>query len=149
MERALAAKRITFVQLRQAVTLLVGAGHLAPVRSMEEAARARAVSDRLNVHLLQKARGNGDVGFLASPLTGGGVPVDRMQQLFLLSLARGRTEPAEWAQDAWQVLAAQGQRLLREGKAIEGSEENLAVVAAQAQTFAQKRLPVLKALGIV
>ena len=148
LEQTLRARGITFGQLRQAVTLLVGAGHVMPVRDPAEAARARVVSDRLNAHLLQKARGNGDVGCLASPLTGGGVPTDRVQQLFLLSLARGRTEAAEWAQEAWQVLAAQGQRLLRDGKPIESSEENLAAVTVQAQTFAKKRLPILQALGI-
>lgn len=148
LEQAVLAKGLTFGQLRQAVTLLVGAGHLAPVRNPAEVARVRVLSDRLNVHLLQKARGSGDVAFLASPLTGGGVPVDRLQQLFLLSAARGRTKPAEWARDAWQVFAAQGQRLLREGKPIEGSEENLAAVMAQAEGFARKRQPVLQALGI-
>ena len=148
LEQALLPKNITFAQIRQAITLLVGAGNVALVRSLAEVARARALTDRLNAQLLQRARGNGDVEYLASPLTGGGVRVDRMQQLFLLSLARGRTEAAEWAKDAWQILAAQGQRVIRDGKPIEGSEANLAAVTAQAETFAKKRMPVLQALGI-
>jgi hypothetical protein len=46
------------------------------------------------------------------------------------------------------VLNQQGQRILKEGKALETAEENLSELTAQATTFAEKQLPILKALGI-
>jgi hypothetical protein len=46
-------------------------------------------------------------------------------------------------------LVQQGQRILKEGKALETAEENLAELTAQADTFAEKQLAILKALGIV
>ena len=46
------------------------------------------------------------------------------------------------------VLAAQGQKILKEGEPLDSAEENLAELTAQAQTFADKQLPILKALGI-
>jgi len=85
---------------------------------------------------------------LASPVSGGGYPVNRFQQLFLLALAQGKKQPAEWAQFAWSILAAQGQKLVKEGKAVESAEDNLAELTPQATTFAEKQLPILKALQI-
>jgi Predicted methyltransferase regulatory domain len=41
---------------------------------------------------------------LASPVTGGGVPISRFQQLFLISIKQGKKHPAEWAQLAWGIL---------------------------------------------
>jgi hypothetical protein len=81
-------------------------------------------------------------------VTAGGVAVNRFQQLFLINLAQGKKQPAEWAQAAWQVLAAQSQKLVKEGKTLESPEENIAELTAQAQTFADKQLPILRALQI-
>ena len=89
------------------------------------------------------------MGFLASPVIGGGVAVDRFQQLFLLARQTGRPQPEGWAQFAWEAISAQGQRLLKDGKAIESPKENLAELLAQAkEAFSSKRLPILQALGI-
>jgi len=97
---------------------------------------------------MNKARSSGDISYLASPVAGEGITVGRFQQLFLLARSQGKKQPAEWAEFVWQVLASQGQRLLKEGKALETAEENLAELTAQATTFAEKQLPILKALGI-
>jgi hypothetical protein len=97
---------------------------------------------------MDKARGSGEIGFLASPVTGGGVAVNRFQQLFLLALSSGKATPESWAQHALEILAAQGQRLLKDGKPIESLEDNLAELNHQAKLFAEKQLPILKALGV-
>jgi hypothetical protein len=39
--------------------------------------------------------------------------------------------------------------LVKEGKAMESAEDNLAELTSQAQTFADKQLPILKALQIL
>jgi hypothetical protein len=52
------------------------------------------------------------------------------------------------AQAVWDVLAAQGQRLVNDGKPIEDAEANLAELRARAETFRTKMVPVLKQLGI-
>ena len=85
---------------------------------------------------------------LASPVTGGGIMVGRIQQLFLLAIGQGKKQPAEWAQFVWQILSAQGQKLVKDGKTLEMPEDNLAELTAQATAFAEKQLPVLKALQI-
>jgi hypothetical protein len=148
IEQAVKDKGVAFTPVVQAATVLTGAGYLAPVQDEQAITRAKKQTDKLNAHLCLKARGSSDISFLASPVTGGGVAVNRFQQLFLLSMAHGKRQPAEWAQAVWQTIAAQGQKLVKEGKALETAEENIAELTQQAQTFAQKQLPILKALQI-
>ncbi|QDX81903.1 hypothetical protein B9N43_11950 [Denitratisoma sp. DHT3] len=132
----------------QAVLVLVGAGHLSLAQDDIVIGKARKQCDRLNAHLMHKARGGNDVSYLASPVTGGGIAVSRFEQLFLLALSQGRKQPSEWAQFIWGILSMQGQRIMKEGKTLESAEENLVELTAQAQTFAEKRLPIMKVLQI-
>ena len=148
VERALRGGGLDLSQLREAAMVLCGAGHMAAVQDDMAIARARPHTDKLNGHLMDKARGSNDISYLASPVIGGGVKVSRFHQLFLLAARNGRKEPADWAQWTWQVLAAQGQKLVRAGTVLEGAEANVAELTTQARTFADKQLPILKALQI-
>jgi SAM-dependent methyltransferase len=140
------APAISYAQVLQAVMVLAGQGSLATVQDEAVAAKARKACERLNAHILAKARGSEDINYLASPVTGGGVSVNRPAQLFLLAASQGRKQPADWGAFAWQIFAAQGQRLIKNGKTLETAEENLAELIEQAKLFAEKQLPVLKAL---
>ncbi|HYD60225.1 MAG TPA: class I SAM-dependent methyltransferase [Noviherbaspirillum sp.] len=139
---------LNFGKLLQAIMVLAGAGYLMPVQEEQSVAKVKKSTDKLNKHLMDKARGNGEINYLASPTIGGGVAVGRIAQLFLLAREQGRKTPQDWADYAWQVLASQGQRIQKEGKTLESVEENRAHLGAQAQTFADKQLPLLKALQI-
>ena len=148
LEQAVKDKGVVFAQLTQAVMLLTGAGHLSLVQDEATISKARQHCKKLNAYLCHKARGSNDVSYLASPVTGGGVAVNRFQQLFLLSIAQGKKQPAEWVAQAWALIAAQGQKLVKEGKTLDTTEENLAELTAQATAFAEKQLPILKALQV-
>jgi len=56
---------------------------------IKSAGNAITIGDRTH-----KARGSADITFLASPVTGGGITVNRFQQLFLLALSQGKKQPA-------------------------------------------------------
>ena len=73
----------------------------------------------------------------------------RVNQLFARARLQGRKTPQDWAHQTWQILESQGQRLLKDGKAVESAEANLAELNRQAVEFAEKRLPLLKALQVV
>lgn len=148
VEQAVKAANVQFPQLVQALLVLAGQSTLVAVQDDAVIARARKSAERLNAHLKARARSSADISYLASPVSGGGVAVGRFQQLFLLALDQGRKQPAEWADFTWQILAAQGQRIIRDGKAIEAAEENVAELREQAKAFAEKQLPVLKALQV-
>lgn len=148
IENAVKGQGISFLQVVQATVLLAGVGSLVSVQDDMAVSQARGPASRLNTALCARARGGHDVSYLGSPLTGGGINVGRVQQLFLYARSHGRERPAEWAQFVWATLSAQGQTLLKEGKALETAEENLEELTAQAATFAEKQLPILRALLI-
>jgi SAM-dependent methyltransferase len=119
-------KSVNFSQVVQAAMVLVGAGHIASVQSESQIAKAKYAT-----------------------VTGGGIAVNRFQQLFLLAMRNDKKQPQEWASEVWSVLATQNQRLLKEGKTLESAEDNIQELVNQANDFARKRLPILKALEIV
>ena len=148
IERAVKSQGVLFGQVTEAALILAGAGHLAAVQDDGITAKARKHSDALNLYLMTKARASSDMAYLASPVTGGGITVRRFQQLFLLALRQGKKQPADWAQFAWDVLQVQGQKLLKDGKTLESTEDNIAELTEQAQAFSDKQLPIMKALQI-
>jgi len=145
---AAALPDITFAQVLQAAMVLAGAGHLVPVQPDALADAAAATASNANAWLLDRARGSSEISYLASPVTSGGVAVGRFPQLFLLALRHGQKKPADWAQFAWQVLEQQGQRLLKDGAAMEKPEDNIAELRRQATEFEAKQLPLLRALRV-
>jgi len=146
LEAALSGAALRLPAIFEAVMVLAGKGDLAVVQDDEVQATARVRTDKLNQRILAKARSGGELTVLASPVTGGGIAVSRFFQLFLLARSQGRNTPDELARFAWDLLAAQGQRMLKDGKPLETPEENLAELAAQAREFIDKRLPVFQAL---
>jgi hypothetical protein len=148
MEEALKDKGINFAQLIQIMLVLCSSGILSSVRDNKAISNAKKHTDKLNTHLMLKARSSNDISYLVSPITGGGVVVGRFQQLFLLVLQQGKKKPEEWASFVAEILASQGQKILKEGKTLQTHEENLAELKEQANIFVEKQLPILKALQI-
>ena len=128
--------------------LLSATGVILAVQDDAAAAQAKKACDRINTHLMQKARASNELSYLASPITAGGITVPRFQQLFLLARQQGHKQPADWAQFVWTIMAAQGQRLVKEGKTLEAEADNLAELTTQATAFADKQLPILRALMV-
>jgi hypothetical protein len=149
MEQALKEKKITFAQIMQAIMVLTGGGHACPVQEDAVINKVKKTSRALNTHLMNNARSSSDIKALASPVIGGGITVGRFEQLFALAVTQGKKQPAEWAKGVWQILQAQGQKLVKEGKTLETDEQNLAELTENAESFAEKVLPVLRALGVV
>jgi SAM-dependent methyltransferase len=139
-------RSVSLPQVTQALLVLTGAGYINPAQEPSRQGRARCAA--LNRHICELARSSANVTFLASPVCASGVLVSRFQQLFLLAGQDGRKSPKDQAQFVWDLLAAQGQRIIKDGKTLESAEQNLDEILKQATEFADKRLPVLKGLGV-
>lgn len=148
IEQAVASKEVNYAQLREIITALIGTGALHLAQDDKTVAKLKPVTDKLNRYLMARARGTNEIGYLASPVTGGAIGITRFPQLFLLARASGRKTPTEWADAVWQILNAQGQRLIKEGKTMDSPDDNLAELRMQAQGFFDGQLPIFKALGI-
>ncbi len=148
IQEAVGGQGISMTQIIEVLILMSGVGNIAAVQGDAVVSSAKKQTDKLNRHLCNRARGSSEINYLSSPVTGGGHVVTRFQQLFLLSMQQGKKQPEDWAKDTWAILSSQGQRLIKEGSTLETAEDNLAELTAQANTFAEKQLPILRALQI-
>ena len=148
LERAVRPAGLGLGTVYEAVMVLAGKGDLAIVQDETAQADAKPRTNRLNLHLLEKARGSADVNYLASPVTAGGIPAGRFHQLFLLGLRQGRQGADDLARFAWDILSVQGQRVVKDNKPLDTDVDNLTELAAQAREFIDKRLPALRKLQI-
>ena len=146
LEAKVAPKGINTAQLLQCILVLVGSGQAGPAQPPKTVAAVAKKCQALNRLLCQAA---GDSGaYLASPVLGTAIGVGTIQKAFLLSRMSGKKQPEQWANDAWQLLQSQGQRLVKDGKPIESPEANLKEAQAQAKDFADQQLPTLVRLGV-
>lgn len=148
LEAALQPKGVNLSQLLQAVMVMVGKGDVMCVKPQDPSAEVVAQCRKVNAHLQQKARSNSDVNYLLSPQTGGGIAVGRIHQLFLGAREQGKKKPGDWAVGAWEVLSAQGLKLVKDGKELASKTENVAELNRQANEFEKQALPILRGLGI-
>lgn len=134
-------------QLLQAILVLVGTGQVLPaqVAGIAEHTQCRA----LNRYLFERARSDGKIEFLASPISGGGVFSPRFDQLFLLAQNAGGERAEEQVAFVWNVLQRQGQRIVKDGQELETAEANISELTDRSRQFCTKRLPILKALDLI
>lgn len=142
------SKGVGFAQLFQALVVLTGMGCVQPAQTVEVAAAAAPATQRLNTRLMERALHNSDTAVMVSPVTGGAVGLSRFFQIFLRARIKApASSKDDWAREAWSIMNAQGQRLLKDGQPLETAEENIAELNRQAEEFTDL-LPLLTALGI-
>lgn len=130
-------------KLYEVVKALVGSGQVQPCLEAKGESKRAAVTRRFNEAVMRRALWGGELGGLASPVTGGGVPLNRFDQIFLLAVLE-RTDPV---QRVWSQLQTLGQKLVKDGKTLESDDENLADIRNRYEDF-KKSLPVFQQLGI-
>ena len=142
--KALTPQKIDHNSIMQAASVLVSTGDAAPALPEASEAERKVQTDKFNLSLMQRAMASGEINYLASPVTGSGVPVARLEALMLL----GRQRNIDPAKFVWQTVAPQGIRLMVESKRLETEAENLAELGKRVEQFDAERLPILKQLGI-
>lgn len=145
--RKLESDQRTAVNILQALLILMGDNQIAPANA-NPPARVKRQCDRLNKFIRNRSRDVDEIKFQASPVTGGGIAVNRIEQLFMIARENNAGTDGELANFAWRRLAERDQRLVRDGKALETEEENLAELKKRAGKFLNKTRHVHKALGI-
>lgn len=147
LENYVASKGINFAQLTSALNILLGLGTIQPAAPEQDVAKASARTQALNSAISRRSLSVGDIGYMASPVTGGGVPASRFHQLFWLSSKNGGKTSDDWANYAWDLLKAQGQAIIREGVTLQG-DDNLVELKSQAEVWGARIAPIWSALGI-
>jgi len=139
-------RSVPFPQLAVAMLVLTGGGYAHPAQEPSSQARTRCAA--MNRYLCERARNSANVAYLASPVCALGVQIGQFQQLFLLAAHHGRRTPGDQASFVWELLSSHGHRLTKDGKALDTLEQNLDELLNLATEFVDKRLPILKGLGV-
>jgi len=134
-------------EILEILMVLVGAGFAAPAQNPSEKVRQRCKD--LNEYILKRALVNMDLHHMVSPVTGGGIALSHMAQLFIRAVEEGETDADALANYVWNFLDNIGERLLRDGKRIEAKDENLNMLRTSANKFLKFSRPHLETLQII
>jgi hypothetical protein len=138
---------VGFEQVLQAVTLLVATGQVQLVADHDPATVRLAVQG-LNRALARRAFDGAEGGWMASAVTGGALPMGRFEQMFWSLAREGKTDPAHWAAAVCDALLGHGERLVKDGKPLEGRDDHLREMTERAQRYAASRAPIVAALDL-
>ena len=120
-----------------------------PCQSEETVQSVKKNCLALNKFICKRAEISDEVGFLASPVLGGGYPVNRFDRIFLSAMFDGNKTIDDIANFSWEITLSQGQRLIRENKIVESAEENISMFKNMVKDFFDNRLPIVKSLQII
>jgi SAM-dependent methyltransferase len=129
--------------ITDAIKVLVGRGDLQPaLPAAGDEARAASVR-AFNGAVLERAMESAEFSYLASPVTGGAVRVDRLSQLYLFARQRGFLDPAEML-----ATLAQGAVATGDDGASPSAEAGRAFAQSEKARIETTVVPVLEKLGI-
>ncbi|MBQ6975487.1 MAG: methyltransferase regulatory domain-containing protein [Selenomonadaceae bacterium] len=133
----------------QALILWIQGGNIMPCQSEETVQSVKKNCLALNKFICKRAEISDEVGFLASPVLGGGYPVNRFDRIFLSAMFDGNKTIDDIANFSWKITLSQGQRLIRENKIVESAEENISMFKNMVKDFWDNRLPIIKSLQMI
>lgn len=134
----------------QIAALLVSSGQAAIfIGNTDKASAASAL--QMNRALANKARFGDEYQALVAPLLGSGVTANFLERLVYQALTQkiDKDDTEALARFAWQALAAQGRRMIRDGAALPTPEENIAEIRQRIGDIVRQRLPIWRNLGAV
>lgn len=141
--------KIGLQEIVQAMFIFTHRGEIQTAQTNQVIQKVQSKTQALNAHLIDMARGQDSVRYLASPVTGGGVDVSRIQQLMILAIQKNAKTAEELAQFVWDIYSSQGETVSQYGRRLTTAEDNLAELKQQADDFLQRDLPKFQGLKLV
>ena len=135
LEITLKKDGIELAKIFEVTIALSGTGALCSAQEPEVTKSAQKATDKLNNYLIEKAVTGSTVNFLASPVIGGGIGIDRFHQLFISAIKNGYRSPEQLAEFVWNVMLLQNQKLTIKNKVLETTEDNLKELEKGAGNF--------------
>jgi SAM-dependent methyltransferase len=136
--------------LSQAISLLMSSGYVQPALPEAVRVNARAGTDRLNAAICAHCADGGDIGRLASAMTGTGVAVDPLAMLVMREKLCGR--PLEIEGLTGRMLSAltrAGRSVQQDGKVIQDIDQARGILRESLDIILHRRLPLLVQLGVI
>jgi hypothetical protein len=139
------ASKLEWGSLTDAIKVLIGRGELQPALPAENEAGRVPTTQAFNAAVMARAKESAVLGYLASPVTGGGVRVDPFTQLYLQGKRKGVADPVALIAS---IAAMRGLTFEKDGRKLE-PEEAHTEFAAKAARIDGRVVPLLKRLGVV
>ncbi len=130
------------------VAALVGMRAIYPAAPASQTEAARLATQRLNSYLVGPHASRADISYLASPLTGGGVPVPVPLQMMLAARAAAPQQPESWADLVWEAMQADGQQMMKGQQRVSDRDTAVATLRPLLQQMQEQALPHLQRLGV-
>lgn len=137
---------ITIGKVWQALQILCGMSVCAPTQNYKTAKQVAKKSLQLNREIWRRAEFSNDIGTIAAPLIGSGIPANRFEQLFLSAIDKNLKDPVQYVSG---LLTAQGQKIIVDDQPIEDEDKQVAELTKRYENFKEKRLPIMKKLLII
>lgn len=136
--------------MAQIAALLTMSGQ-ASIYFVGNAKAAMESSHKMNRALAMRARFGDAFLALTSPLLGNGIAVDYIELLVYLHLSQfpKETDATVIARHSWQVMASEGRLMVKDGKALETPEENMAELSVQIRMILAVKLPIWRQLRVL
>jgi SAM-dependent methyltransferase len=140
---------ISTEQILEALYILVGNGTLGLAFDQKIAKQRYQKTNRLNTYFMEKSVDATYVNYLVSPLTGSGIPVGRIEQIFIKLYTEKVENAKDLASKVQQILETRGQTLTIEGAAVEHGKALEGALLKAAQRFKDHLLPIYKSLMLL
>jgi hypothetical protein len=134
---------LDFGEVLQAIIIFAGDGTLNPVMDYQA-----SNTSNLNKYIIDRARYHDGLNFLSSSVTGGGVLVQRFDQLIIGEIAAGHEDPEEIAKRVLNIFETQGHHIRKNGKNLD-SQEAVNVLVERVNDFFQERAELFKSLKLL
>ena len=126
------------------IRILTLANHVMPCQNEESVKSVKKSCDKLNAYICERTQFDAPINFLASPLIGCGVGMNRVVQMFLAQYKGGAKTADKLAEASREVVM----RRVSYGGRPEAPDEALPHLKTLAEKFLSRDLPILKALLI-
>lgn len=123
--------------------------NIMPCQSEKIVEKVKSKCVKLNKYICNRAKNSDDIVFVASPVLGGGYPLDKFDRVLLAAMYEGKNNLDEIAQSALKNFAEQGLRLKKDDGNFVSDEENITKFKEMAKDFLDNRLPMVKTLQII
>jgi hypothetical protein len=138
------------VELVQAFTLLAAGGYAHPMLPDGGTEAARGASRRLNLALARAVANAVDLPQLVAPVIGSSIRPDLLEVLLVGELAVGRSADANaLSGELLGKLLRSGRSVQRDGQTISDPTEMMRVLTDAVAGLLERRLPILRRLGVV
>src|SRR5215470_763548 len=139
-----AAAKLEWAGLLDAIKVLVGHGELQPALPAESDGARMASARAFNAAVMARAQEAAELSYFASPVTGGGVHVDRFTQLYLGAKQAGSDDPVS----ALAAMVEQRGGIVDKNDKRLGPDEARAALTTRAAQIEERTVPLLARLGV-